>query len=141
MKIDYSKVTGWFSGISWQLLFFKITACLALCLTIGLVSFREGKHRCEMDHAAALVTETQKEMVTERRIIREQIDKRAKEINDRLKQIGTQSEESVQLRSELIQIRGKLDEAINKRPANPVCAPSDDELRQYQEIAKRTRNG
>lgn len=129
----------WASGVNWQLLLFKFTAAAAILIISLTMAYREGKADCKLEKAEQTITLITQQQAKEREFIREQLKVQTVEIQSRLKVINTQSREAQELRSELRVIGGKLNEAINARPANPACAPSDGELRQYEEIAKRTR--
>lgn len=111
------------TGLNWYK--WGAIALLAIGLVVG--GYYKGKHDCEMDH------QTQKtEQAEERtRVI-------VQHVKDRVPVIQKDEAEAAQLRAELSQLKGKLYEAINARPDLPECALSDDELRYFQEAARRT---
>jgi hypothetical protein len=131
-------VTKWASGFSWQLILFKFLACAAILVLVGVACYREGMHDAVHKQDQAQITLMTRNTETEHQFIRDQLKTQQVEITKRLEVINPQAQEARQLRADMNIIRGRLDEAINKRPADPACAPSDDELRQYEEVAART---
>lgn len=127
-------------GVNWVLFAYKFVAYAMLLIMIGIVAYREGKHDCQEAASTAKITILEKQAVETREIVIRELDKKEKVLLERLAKLQASSLESVKMQVELQQIREKLNDAINARPGNAVCAPTDDELRQYDEIAKRTRN-
>lgn len=100
------------------------------------MAFREGVNRgkvkCEQERAedAAFVINSMKE----------EIQRENDKLAGRLETAYKDTEEGSRVRAELNQLRGTLSELLAKRTDNPSCAPTPDELRLYQEIARKTRS-
>lgn len=127
------------TGLNWSLLAYKFVAYALLLIAVGLTAYREGKHDCENAASAAKISGLEIQIVSEREIVIRELDKKEKALAERLGKLQEASVESAKIQADLIQIRKSLHDAINNRPGNAACAPSTDELRQYDEISKRTR--
>lgn len=129
------------SGLNWTLLAYKFIAYALLIVAVGITAYREGKHDCEQAASEAKITVLETQIVSEREIVIRELDKKERALVERLGKLQDASIESAKMQADLIQIRKALHDAINNRPGNAACAPSTDELRQYDEISRRTRAG
>lgn len=127
-----------FSGINLTALFYKLVIGLGLVVLIATVSFREGVSHCQVEAKTEQVKQLETQIITERTEVREELNRRHFELVKRLETIGIGSKEAAKLKEELIGIKGDLNEAIRVRAGNSSCSPTDDELRLYEELAKRT---
>ena len=127
------------AGINWTLTLYKLLASAMLLVGVGIVAYREGKHDCENAANQDKITVLETQIVSERQIVIQELDKREKSLVQRLAKLQEASVEAATMKAELQQIREELKNAIKNRPGNSACAPSADELRQYDEISKRTK--
>lgn len=127
-----------FAGINLTALFYKLVIGLGLVVLIATVSFREGVSHCQVEAKAEQVKQLETQIITERTEVREELNRRHLELVKRIETIGIGSKEAAKLKEELIGIKGDLNEAIRVRAGNSSCSPTDDELRLYEELAKRT---
>lgn len=130
---------GFMAGINWPLTFYKLLAAGTLIVGFGLVCYREGKHDCQIAAATAQITTLETRIITERTEVKKALDRHTKDINSRLSLITTNSGVLAKMDSKLEELKGGLDAAINARPANDACAPSDAELQYYTELARQAR--
>lgn len=128
-----------FKGINLTALFYKLAIYVALGVLLVTVSYREGKSNCEKSALSSQISILEERITTERTTIIKELDRRQAVLIKRLETITINSREAAKLKQELAVIRGDLHEAINQRPANEFCAPTRNELRLYEELAKRTR--
>lgn len=59
-------------------------------------------------------------------------------VKARIPEVQKDDAEAAKLRAEMAVLRREYNEAINARPDLPECALTDDELRYFQEAARRT---
>lgn len=125
------------AGVNWPMMFYKLVAVATAALLFGIICYREGKHDCQIETQNHKITVLETEIITERREVKAALNKHTKDINERLGVITKNSGLLAELDSKLEQLKGGLNEAINTRPANDACAPSDAELQYYTEIARQ----
>lgn len=133
-KSIVAMVKGW----NPSLVFYKfLVYAMILVVAIGW-SYREGVNNGEARKTAEDIAELKTEVIQQRTTLVRELEIREKRITQRLDTIGKDTVEAAKLKAELNEIKGDLNEAIRARAANAACAPSVQELRLYEELAKRT---
>lgn len=117
------------TAIKWGAIVLLAAGALFMAYREGV---NKGKVKCEQERAedAAFVIDAMKE----------EIQRENDKLAGRLETAYKDTEEGSRVRSELKQLRGTLSELLAKRTDNPSCAPTPDELRLYEEIARKTRS-
>lgn len=115
---------GFFTGSNW----YKWGAIAVVILAIAGGSYQYGKHKCEMAHQEQKTEQAEEKT----RII-------VQHVKERVPVIQKDEAEAAKLKAELSNLRDLYEKAINSRPDLPQCALSSDELRYFQEAAKRTQ--
>jgi hypothetical protein len=115
---------GWASGFN----FYKWGAILVIVAAIIVGVDRHATHKAE------LACEQQKTAVA-----LERVHTIIREVEMRVPEVQKQDEVNTAKREDVKQKGAKLDEAITKSGNTTGCTLSNDELRQFQELAKATQ--
>lgn len=100
-------------------------AVVVIALAAGM--YYKGKHDCEIYHQEQKTEQAEEKT----RVV-------IQHIKERVPVIQKDEAEAAKLKAELSYLRGLYEKAINARPDLPQCALSNDELRYFQEAARRT---
>jgi uncharacterized membrane protein YhiD involved in acid resistance len=133
-----TKGSMWASGINWTAELSKLAIKASILIITAVVFYREGVNNTEVKQANDKVTEITKTTIEERTFVRDELKKRDKEISDRLAYLSAPSQEARQLRADVLMLTGKVNEAINSKPGNAVCAPDDDLMLYYEGLAAQS---
>lgn len=133
-------VKGFFSGVKWQILLWKVGVYVVIVAGVATVAYREGKSGCQI---AALETQSKQNaalVVQERENVREALAEMHASLTARLAVVDEQSREAEALRVDLANIERVIYEERIKRVGDG-CVPTANELRAWDALAERTRNG
>ena len=117
------KAPAFLSGLNW----YKWGAIALFYIASVTGAFFYGGFKNEQKHLEADVQEA-----------KERAALIVDHVKERLPEVQKDDNEAAQLRAEMSVLRRQYNEAINARPDLPECALTDDELRYFQEAARRT---
>lgn len=125
-------------AVNWPLLFYKVLAAGVMAALFGILCYREGVADTQLAQQTEATNQLRVEVQKHTIRLTEEVRARNTEVTTRLENMNRFMQNSAKLNAELSILRGEIHEVINSRPANDLCAPSDDELRFYEDLAERT---